>query len=282
MKNLLPKRKQNSNKGTYGTVLNIAGCGFYTGAAYLSSVAPLKVGAGKSMLASVPDVCKAVSYLVPEVIFYPLEQSRSGCISDFAKLPDLKDFSVVSIGCGLSVKKELLEFFEQAISEIKTAKIPCIIDADGLNLLAKKNIPLPETTILTPHPKEMARLMDCELEEILSQPEILVQKCSEKYSATTILKQHETMIYDKNNGLTINNTGNSALAKAGSGDVLTGMIAGFIAQGAKPYDACKLAVYLHGKAGEAASKDQTEYRVMASDLLDYLPVVIKELLSTDD
>lgn len=277
MKNLLPKREQNSNKGTFGTVLNIAGSSFYSGAAFLSSISALKVGAGKVMLTSTKSVCEKVAILSPEIIFHPLEENQNGSISEFANLPDINDFSVVSIGCGLSQKEGVLTFFEKTIELIKKSGKTCIIDADGLNLLAKTNIKISDKFILTPHPKELSRLMWCDVEEIIAEPKVWVRKCNEKYKCITVLKMHETLICSKDE-IYENKTGNSALAKAGTGDVLTGMISGFLSQGLDSFNACKLAVHLHGIAGELASKDLTEYSVLASDLLNYIPAAIEVLL----
>lgn len=277
MKNLLPKREQNSNKGTFGTVLNIAGCALYSGAAFLSSLSALKVGAGKVMLAGAKSVCDKVAILSPEIIYCPLEETSDGTISEFSKLPDLEQFDAVSIGCGLSQNEGILNFFEKSIEKIKESGKICVIDADGLNLLAKTNLSLSDKFILTPHPKELSRIMWCDVSEILKAPELWVKKCYEKYNCITILKMHETLIYNGKE-LYKNKTGNSALAKGGSGDVLTGMITGFLAQRVNAFDACKLAVYLHGKTGELASKDLTEYSVLASDLLKYIPFAIANLL----
>lgn len=278
MKNLLPKRIQNSNKGTYGTVLNVAGCSNYIGAAYLSSISALKVGAGKCMLASTQKVCDTISTLSPEIILYPLKAGVRGEISEYAELPKLIDFSVVSIGCGLSQEEQVLVFFQKFLQMAKSAQIPCVIDADGLNLLAKCDERLNSSFVLTPHPKELSRLMGCDVDEVLGAPQIWALKCSEKYNCITVLKTHETVVCDTQGNIYKNATGNSALAKGGSGDVLCGMISGFIAQGVTPFSASKLAVYLHGLAGEIASKDLTEYSVLASDVINYIPQAIKTLL----
>ncbi len=119
MKNLLPKREQNSNKGTFGTVLNIAGSSLYSGAAFLSSVSALRVGAGKVMLASTKSVCERVSVLSPEIIYNPLKASQTGCISEFAELPNLADFNVISIVSGLSQEEGILPFYKKTVEKIK-------------------------------------------------------------------------------------------------------------------------------------------------------------------
>lgn len=270
VRNLLPKRPENSHKGTFGHVLNIAGSEFYTGAAYFSSLAPLKVGCGKVTLASVETVLRAVSTLSPDIILMPIKK---------LKKESFNNFQVVSIGCGLSQETGYVKLFKNVIKMLFNTQIPLVIDADGLNILSNlKNTSLPANTILTPHPKEMSRLMGVNSDNILKQPEFWVRKCCEKFNCTTVLKLHRTLVADNKGNLYENNTGNSALSHGGSGDVLTGMISGFLAQGLNCFDACCLAVYLHGKTGEIASQDLTEYSVLASDLLNYITQAIKIIL----
>lgn len=320
-KNILPKRPENSHKGTFGHVLNVAGSEFYTGAAYFSSVSALKVGCGLVTLASVPSVIKAVSALSPDIIFMPVE-----------KLKNIDNFQAVSIGCGLSQGRNAVKIFKKVLNLLKNSETPVIIDADGLNILSRhcedmnnltsfllprplretkrtaevaeasepvgagtsereefqgeeraleirvRGITLPKNLILTPHPKELARLIDATVENILENPELWAKKCCEKFNCTTVLKLHKTIVVDNYGNLYVNNTGNSALSHGGSGDVLTGMISGFSAQGMKTFEASCLAVYLHGLAGELASKDLTEYSTLASDLINYIPKVIKTFL----
>jgi len=278
IKNLLPKRDEDSHKGTFGHVLNIAGSRFYSGAAYFSSLAPLRVGAGRSTLASGETVLKAIASLCPDIILLPLKENKKKTIAAQAMkelLPKLKEFQAISIGCGLSTDKDTVNFFVKFTTLMKESQIPLVIDADGLNILALTNITqLPQNTILTPHPTELSRLMDISTQNVVENQEFWAQKCAEKYKCVTILKTHKTIVVDEKGHIYINNTGNSALAKGGSGDVLCGMITGYLAQGLKPLDAGILAVYLHGETGEIASKELTEHSVLASDLLGYIPSAI--------
>lgn len=267
IKNLLPPRPENSHKGTFGHVLNVAGSEFYTGAAYFSSVSALKVGCGLVTLASAATVRSKVAALCPDIILALVE-----------KLKSVENFQAVSIGCGLSQSKYAVKIFKNAMKILSKSEIPVIIDADGLNILSKIKIKLPKTLILTPHPKELARLMSADVKNILENPEFWAKKCCEKFNCITVLKLHKTIVADSSGNFYMNNTGNSALAHGGSGDVLTGMISGFLAQGLKIFDACCLAVYLHGLAGELASKDLTEYSTLASDLVNYIPKAIKSII----
>lgn len=260
----LPIREENSNKGTFGKILNISGSEYMTGAGYLSSISAYKVGAGYVELASHNSVLNAVSTLAPEVVLAPME-----------RIPELiKQATVLLIGCGLSTNNTAKEVFNSVIP----AKIPTVIDADGLNILAQSNIKLNKKTILTPHPKEASRLLNCTLDEVLTNMEATAKKICEKYNCITVLKSHRTIVTDVEN-IYLNTTGNSALAKAGSGDVLAGMIAGFLAQGSTSFEASCLGVYLHGLAGDLAKNDLTAYGVLASDTIRYIPYAIKHLLT---
>lgn len=269
-KNILPKRPENSHKGTFGHVLNIAGSEFYTGAAYFSCVSPLKVGCGKVSLLAEKSVLQTISVLSPDVILLPLKYFKKEMINQY---------QVVSIGCGLSQSKNASKLFKKVIGIINKAQTSLIIDADGLNILGKiEKIELPSNTILTPHPTELSRLMGVSTQEILSQPEEWAKKCCEKYKCITVLKLHKTIVADNKDGFYVNDTGNSALSHGGSGDVLCGMIAGFVAQGVNIFEASVLGVYLHGVSAEISSRELSEYSVLASDLLKYIPDAIKTLL----
>lgn len=281
LRHLLPKRPKDSHKGTFGHALNIAGSKYYSGAAYFSSIAPLKVGCGRSTLASVESVIRSVSALSPDIIFKPLPESDEEIISSSAydKISHgLKNYDAISIGCGLSVSSDTEKLFRKLIQDLEKTYIPLVIDADGINILATvKSINLPQKTILTPHPLELSRLLKEDVGEILADTEFFARKCSKKYNCVTVLKTCKTVVCDKNGEIYINNTGNSALAHGGSGDILCGMIAGLLAQGMNPYEASILAVHLHGKTAELASENLTEYSTLASDLLDYIHIAVKNL-----
>lgn len=267
----LPKRIENSNKSTYGRVLNIAGSDYMSGAAYLSSVSALKVGCGYCFLASTDRVINAVSAQTQNVVFVP-----------YSNLLDiLNTVDVVEIGCGLSQSNQAFDLFNTVIENYSCEK-PIIIDADGLNILAK-DFKLFQSSnfkysVLTPHPKEASRLLNCDVEDVLKDVELSAKKISVKFNCTTVLKTHNTVVCSPNGEIYENTTGNNSMAKAGSGDVLAGMIAGFIAQGMNSFDGASLAVYLHGLSGDIAKEELTEYSVMAEDLISYIPFAIKHLL----
>lgn len=262
----LPQREQFSNKSTFGKVLNIAGSEYYTGAAYLSSVSALKVGCGYVALSSSPKVLNTIALRSSDIVFIPIDELKKR----------IADFNVISIGCGLSTELSASIMFKSALETLSKQTSPVIIDADGLNLLSKmkEGVNLPENLIITPHPKEASRLLNVDVEKIVNKPMMYAKKLSKKYNSTTVLKLHSTVVCSKDLDIYINETGNSALAKAGSGDVLTGMISGLCAQGLDCFEAAKLGVYLHGKTGEIASGMLSEYSVLASDLLTYIPMAI--------
>jgi len=270
-KEIMPPRSQYSNKGTFGRVLNIAGCEKYRGAALLSSVSPLKTGAGLVTLAAdeniIPSIC------APEITFLPLKGHKDSV----ELLEAVQSYDVISIGCGLGTDKEAQKLIETVFGIETNAK--WVIDADALNIISELNIEkLPQNSILTPHPKEMSRLLKVDAEKINTNREEYAVYCAKKFNSVVLLKGHNTVVTDGQR-IYINRTGNSALAKAGSGDVLTGIISGLTAQGLSPFEAGIKGAYLHGLAGELASKDMSEYSVLASDLINYLPKVLLNILA---
>ena len=266
----LPIRIANSNKSTYGRVLNIAGSDFMPGAALLSSLATLKIGAGYCFLYTTDKAILPIASQSQNIVF----------VSNDKLMSELNNSDVVSIGCGLTTKDWAKSLFLHILSNIDNSK-PLIIDADGLNILSTNFVQYSKlklnNVILTPHPKEAASLLSTTTEYILKNLEDSAKQLAKKYNATIALKTHRTIISTPDEKIHINNSGNNALAKAGSGDVLTGMIAGLVAQKLDIFEAVKTAVYLHGLSGELASKDLTQYCVLASDIINYIPVAIKTI-----
>jgi len=268
----LPTRPQQSHKGTFGKILNIAGSKRYSGAAVLSSLSALKTGAGYVTLACPENIITSVASYTPDITFLPLktdnEKENIKIISEV-----INNYNVVSLGCGLtrdeSVRKLITEL-------LKILKIPTVIDADGLNIIADsdaKHFNFP--SVITPHPKELSRLLRIETEEIQKDREKYCIFAAKEYNTICVLKGHNTVVSDGKD-VYINESGNSSLAKAGSGDILTGIISGFAAQGCTLFKSAVLGVYLHGICGEAAGEELTEYSVLASDLLNYIPFGIKK------
>jgi len=274
---LMPERQPESNKGTFGRVLNFAGCKIYPGAAYLSSVAPLKTGAGLVELAAPNYVQDKVACLAPDVIF-----SETDCYSYLESLPkniDFADYSVILAGCGLGNNKFTQKFLKKLIETVKRHSIPVIYDADALNIIAKEDITqLGSKVVITPHPGEMARLMGTEVADVQASREDYARMASQKYGATVVLKGHNTIVACPDGKLFKDISGTSVLAKAGMGDVLAGIIAGLCAQGLNTRQAAVLGVYIHSQSGVQGEKACTPYGLLASRLLDFIPEGIKSII----
>jgi len=276
----LPLRPEESHKNTFGKILNISGSRNYIGAAYLSSFSALKVGSGYITLACPDSIVPIIAPMAPEITFMPLKSTDDGTISSENSVKDLYTYNVVSIGCGITTCDSTRNFVFNLINQLnKTQKL--VIDADGINVLAnhKGEISL-KNSVITPHPRELSRLLNVSVEEILENREKYARITSQTFECITVLKGHNSIV---TNGEKIfyNSTGSSALAKAGTGDVLTGIIAGLLAQKLSPLDSAILGTYLHGLSGDIAAQDLTKYSVMASDVIDYLPFAIKEIISEE-
>ena len=276
----LPSRDDNSNKGSFGKVLNISGSDSYSGAAFLSSKASLKVGAGYVMLACPENIISRIAPSLPELVYYPLKQNQEGSISLENKISDLYNYDVVAIGCGLTTNSDTQQFVMKIIKEFNTHQ-KVVIDADAINILSLHKGELSiKNSIITPHPKELARLLNVDLADVIENREKYARISAQTYECITVLKGKNTIVTDGEK-IYINTTGNSALSKAGTGDVLTGMIAGFLSQKVSPFKAAILSVFLHGLAGDIASEDLTKFSVLASDVIDYIPYAISEIMDAE-
>ena len=282
-KKLLPKRQQNSHKGTFGKILNIAGCENYQGAAYLSSLAPLKTGAGLVTLATIENVINNLASSCPWITFIKLKDYKKQCIhpNAFKTLtPIINNYNVFSIGSGLSNTPKTQKFVNEVLEYLKKNQNKTVIDADAINVLANTTKQLPKNSIITPHPLELSRLINIPFEDIQKDRIKYAKYTAEKLNCTVVLKGNKTIICTDKSEIFINTTGNSSLAKAGSGDVLTGIISGLLAQDLSPQDASILGVFLHGLCGELASQDLTEYSVLATDQIKYIPKAIKKIMES--
>lgn len=280
----LPKRKADSHKGTFGSVLVVAGGKGYSGAACLTSLGALYSGAGLVRLCYPVNINSAVEKKLTEVIKVPLPATNEGslAISGYDKIKEIaKKSDIMAIGPGITTNNETKELVEKLINSIN---LPIVIDADGLNNLSLKYLAkLPkqkrQRIVLTPHPGEFERLFGVPAQSVNNNRVEIAREWAKKLSITIVLKGAPTVIGTPAGNAYINPTGNSGLAKGGSGDVLTGMIAGFIAQGAKPPIAACLAVYLHGHSADLAVKTKTEYSLVATDLIKFLPKAINRILN---
>lgn len=276
----LPERNDNVNKGSFGKILNIAGSFIYSGAAFLSSKSALRVGGGFLTLACPDEIINRIAPILPEITYLPLKSTSLGTISKDNKLSELYDYEVISVGCGLTTNSETQEFVINLLKELNQRQ-KMVIDADGINILALHRGMLSiKNAIITPHPKELSRLLNVSVAQINENREKYARITSQTFECITVLKGHNTIVTDGDK-IYVNTTGNSALAKAGSGDVLTGIISGLLSQKLSPFKAAILGVYLHGLSGDIASVDFTKYSVLASDVIEYIPFAIDELLDKE-
>lgn len=282
VKALMPQRPQQSNKGTFGKVLNIAGSIEYQGAAYLSSVAPLKTGAGLVTLATIEPLINNLAGNCPWVTFYPLRDYYKKCIASDAfgdVLNIIENYNVISVGPGLSDTAATNAFVDDLIKYLNKNNKKTVIDADAINVLSKSELSsFPSDSVITPHPVELSRLINTPVKDIQNDRIKYAKLTAEKFGCCVVLKGNQTVVCTKELEVFVNTSGNSALAKAGSGDVLTGIISGLMAQGVSVENAAKLGVYLHGLCGELASQDLSLYSVLATDQIDYIPQAIKKIL----
>ncbi len=273
---LLPRRPD-AHKGDFGHIFILAGSARFSGAAVLSGEAAIRSGAGLVTLGIPKSLNSAIIKIKPkEVMTLPLPETSDGSLSSagYKKIKDfVKNADVLVVGPGLTQNKSTQVLTRKVISKIDK---PMVIDADGLNALAGHLDLLGFARILTPHPGEMARLLGVSIKKVQDNRIYITRKFAKDYKVTLVLKGHDTIVADFSGNLYINKTGNPGMATAGSGDVLTGMIAAFLAQGLKAFDASKCAVYLHGLAGDLAAKEKTQLGMIASDIIDKIPEVVKK------
>lgn len=264
--NILPKRPKDANKGTFGKVLTVAGSKNYPGAAYLCCAASYRVGAGLVTLATIPEVKAIVSERLPEVTFILLDEV-------FEKIPK---YDVLLLGPGLGQKDKIIKFVRDLIKK----KLPKVVfDGDGLNILAKIENwwnTINGDVILTPHPGEMARLTGLEVNEIQRKRGEVAQKFAKKWNTVVVLKGANTIVAPPMGGAAISPFVNPALSTAGTGDVLSGIIAGLLAQGMSNFDAACCGVYIHGLAAQKISKKLGDRGMLASDLLPVIPQILRK------
>ena len=283
----VPPRPPASHKGSYGRVLVVAGSTGMTGAAALASEAALRAGAGLVTLATPKHLNPILEGLLPEVMTLPLPETEAGSLAVSATSAILefaeKTKSVLAIGPGLSQHSETVSLVHELIRENREQglSLRMVIDADGLNALSQdRNIIslLDRETVLTPHPGEMARLTDASVSTLEKDRIHTAQQFASEHSLTLVFKGAPTVSADANGEVWINSTGNPGMGTGGMGDVLTGVIAGLMAQGIASETAAALGVYLHGLAGDIAAEALGRHGLIASDVLKAVPQAIASLI----
>lgn len=269
----LPQRPSESHKGVFGDVLVIAGSVGMTGAGALCSISALRSGAGLVTWAIPQSLNMMAELMSLEVMTLPIPETQGQAPSIDARehlTEAARGAKACAIGPGLPVAGESGELMRLVIPEIHG---PLVVDAGALTAIGKDWKILRKrkhSTIVTPHPGEMARLVDKTVEDVQNRREELAKKYASVSGAVVVLKGKNSLITDGKE-VFINETGNAGMATAGSGDVLTGILAGLLAQGMEALDAARLGVYLHGLAGDIAAELMGEHSLIASDILDALP-----------
>lgn len=280
---LLSRRKADSHKGDYGHVLVVAGSPRYSGAAVLCAEAAMRSGAALVTLAVPSGLNASIIKIKPkEVMTLPLPQTSGGSFSStaFRTISASLNFDVLALGPGIAPNPSAYALVRKLLASVQK---PAVIDAGGLDAI-RDDLELLRNregveTLITPHPGEMARLLGIKTSEIQKNRKYIAKKFAREYNSTVILKGHGTVVADPGGNIYINNTGNPGMATAGSGDVLAGIIAAFLGQGLKAFDAAKYGVYIHGLAGDLAAEEKTQLSLIASDIIQKLPEAFKKTSS---
>jgi NAD(P)H-hydrate epimerase len=273
----LPPRPSDSNKGNFGRILIVAGSRGMSGAAVLCGSAALRGGAGLVRLAIPRDIAPIVAAGNPCCMTAPLAQDDDGRIDASAEADLLclaAASTVVAAGPGLGQSSALAGLTAALVARVQT---PLVLDADALNNLHDQ-LELfrfrPTPVILTPHPGEFARLIKADVPTVQARRQELAVRFAAEQRVILVLKGHGTLVTDGRR-VYRNTTGNPGMATAGSGDVLTGLIAALLGQGLEPFAAAQLGVFLHGRAGDLAREQQGEVSLIATDLIDHLPAAFR-------
>ncbi len=272
-------RGRDTHKGDFGHVFVLAGSRGLTGAAYLASQAALVSGSGLVTLGIPESLNSVMEVKLTEVMTLPISETREGSF-DTKGIPSIKRFAkkvnAIALGPGLSRNIKTAQLAKIIATTIDK---PIVLDADGINAFEGKAALLNKSAnlVITPHPGELARLIKKDVRAI-NRNRVDIAKCvARDLGCIVVLKGAKTIVANPKKETYINNTGNPGMATGGTGDVLTGMIASLIGQGLEPFGAAKLAVYVHGKAGDMACKDKGEISLIASDLLNRLPEAFRSL-----
>lgn len=280
LKALFPRRKRNSHKGNYGHVLIVAGARGYAGAAALAARAATRSGVGLVSVIVPESQREVVAGAVLEAMVYAAPENAAGSLTP-AAFPLIREFQprvqAILFGPGVARHPELRAV---VLDLLKQSPVPLVLDADALHalgpeleLLAGAKSPV----VITPHPGEMAALLGCAIAEVQADRLATAQRAAAKSRAVVVLKGAGTVVAQTGQPTQINVTGNPGMATGGAGDVLAGLLAGLLAQGLKPYDAARAAVYVHGRAGDLAAWRHCQMAVNAGDVVDELPFAFRDL-----
>lgn len=275
----LPLRRPDSHKGDYGNLLVVAGSEGMGGAAMMATLGAMRMGAGKTSLATSRSVALALAPQLMEAMTLPLEEKEGGIAWPPSERLEraLSSASACLVGCGLSVTPDTKQIVDYTA---EYTKCNLLLDADALNCLAGRPELLRKTArpaVITPHPGEMGRLCGMSARQVSENAMSVARLFARENRVIVVLKGHRTVVATPEEEVFVNTTGNAGLAKGGSGDVLAGMIAGLLAQGIPPRDAAVCGVWLHGYTADRLAGRISQYSMMARDILSEIPAVLKEL-----
>lgn len=308
VRGILPRRPRQAHKGTFGKALIVAGSPNYTGAAYLASAAATRVGAGLVTLCLAQSLHAILASKLIEATFLLLPHDLGALVPQATKLLEERfpEYEALLVGPGLGTDDSTVEFVHRllqvqaggALRQIGFLRAkqkdvaqgteakrlpPLVVDADGLNSLARTVgwwESLDAEAVLTPHPGEMSRLMNCSIEDVEADRVATAQQAAQQWRQVVVLKGAHSIIVHPEGRTAISPFANPGLATAGTGDILAGSIVGFLAQGLAPYEAALAGVYVHGAAGEMATEAMGNAGTVAGDLLPLLPLVLKTIRGT--
>jgi hydroxyethylthiazole kinase-like uncharacterized protein yjeF len=278
---LIGPRPLNANKGSFGHVLVIGGSVGKAGSVAMAGMAALRSGAGLSTVATPKSVLATVAGFHPEVMTEPLDETDAGTISTRAgerMNAVIKGMTVLAVGPGISRNPETSDFVRSLVVKSKT---PLVLDADGLNAFEGRAAELNgkgRTLVITPHPGEMARLTESTIAAVQRDRINVARTFAREHELIVVLKGHRTLIAQPDGTVWVNTTGNPGMATGGTGDILTGMVAGLIAQNPQHIvEAVIAAVHLHGLAGDVARESMGEHSLVATDLVKALPEAFRRV-----
>lgn len=279
IRSLISPRNPDTHKGRNGHLLVISGSPGKTGAAAMTAMAAMRSGAGLVTLGVPQSLNPILETQVTEVMTYALPETHDGMLDSAgldAVLKLLDGKNCLAVGPGIGTAAETQELFD---GTLRKSRVPLVIDADGLNLLARqpdilKKVQVP--VILTPHPGEMARLCRITVQQVQADRIQCARSLSKRYGVHVVLKGARTVVSHPDGTVFINPTGNSGMASGGMGDVLTGLIAGFVSQGYSPEDAAHIGVYLHGAAADLLAEQAGPFGFLASEVMAQIPGQIKK------
>ncbi|MBL7076897.1 MAG: NAD(P)H-hydrate dehydratase [Kiritimatiellae bacterium] len=279
LRHLSPRRTRASHKGTYGHALLIGGSREFSGAIAMAAMSAVRSGVGLVTVLTPSDIAATVATLVPEAMVHGATDRVDGSLAAEALTNwphELSDFDAILIGPGLT---RSLDAQGLCRTVIEAATVPLVLDADALpdadnaGLLSTARAPL----VLTPHPGEMARLLGCDTGTVQADRLQTARRAAAQTGATVALKGHGTIVAEPDGSAAINPTGNPGMASGGMGDVLAGLLAGFLAQGMAPADAARVAVFLHGRAADLAAWQSAQPSLTAGDVIETLALAFRDV-----